>query len=239
MTTSRSKPNITAAASKLRSIIWAAEEGELLGSEDDITNMLEVSRPTVRQVARLLEVEGLLKVRRGINGGYFATRPSIEVIEASVSSYLQMVVGDEEDVTEIASVMWAIIVRKAAALQSPEKKQLMEGLRSKVLSLKDNALFDDLLEVEDETRAVVFNLVNNRYIELIFHINRVFASKHFPFNPADRDNTPEHYEYVKAWRKAKLLELDAIAEGNCEVAELAARFSRSLFHRRLYGHKHR
>lgn len=69
----RTKPNITTAASALREIIWSAAEGQLLGSEEDLTAMLGVSRPTVRQVARLLEREGLLKVRRGVNGGYFAS----------------------------------------------------------------------------------------------------------------------------------------------------------------------
>lgn len=236
MSTDRSKPNASAAAAKLRELIWAASDGDLLGSEDELLRLLNVSRPTVRQAARLVEAEGLLKVRRGIHGGYFAARPSVNVIESALSAYLHTVVADEEEITEIASALWVIVAGKAATLESKEKNTLIERLRSKALALKDDAVWDELIEVEESTRNGMLALINSPYVDLIFHVNRMFASQEFPINPRDRDGTAEHVEYVRAWRKAKLLELDAIADGDREISQLAAQHSRKLFHKRLWGH---
>ena len=75
-----------------------------MGSEETLIAKLGVSRATVRQAARLLEREGFPRVRRGINGGYFAARPDVRTIEKAVSSYLEMVHTKPEDITVIASV---------------------------------------------------------------------------------------------------------------------------------------
>ena len=237
MSTDRSKPNASAAAAKLRELIWATQEGDMLGSEDDMLRLLNVSRPTVRQAARLVESEGLLMVKRGIRGGYFAARPNIDVVESALSAYLHSVVADEEEVTEIASALWVIAVGKAAKLKSNEKQTLVEALRSKVFAIEDDARWDDILEVEDATRNGIFELINSPYIDLIFHVNRLFSTRHFPFNPGEKDGTAEHFEYVKTWRKAKIMELDAIADGDWEVSQLAARHGRNLLHKRLWGHE--
>ena len=62
------RTTIEAAAMNLRKIVLDLPPGSLIGSEDALIVRLGSSRSTVRQVARLLEREGLLMVRRGING---------------------------------------------------------------------------------------------------------------------------------------------------------------------------
>ena len=47
------------AAERLRTIVLDADEGAFIGSEDALISQLGCSRSTVRQVARLLEREGL------------------------------------------------------------------------------------------------------------------------------------------------------------------------------------
>jgi GntR family transcriptional repressor for pyruvate dehydrogenase complex len=113
---------IDAAASQLRSIVLSADEGALLGSEETLISRLGVSRATVRQVARLLEREGLLRVRRGINGGYFAARPDLQTIETTVSAYLEMLHTEPEDVTSIASALWVEVLRRAVAGRARKPK---------------------------------------------------------------------------------------------------------------------
>jgi DNA-binding FadR family transcriptional regulator len=61
----------------------------LLGSEDDIISMLGVSRPTLRQAARVLESEQLLVVRGGIGGGLFGRRPTATAVSHIASVYLR------------------------------------------------------------------------------------------------------------------------------------------------------
>ena len=235
MSTPKLKSTIDVAASQLRSIVLAAEDGALLGSEETLIARLGVSRATVRQVARLLEREGLLKVRRGINGGYFAARPDIRTIETTVSAYLEMLHTEAEDATAIASVLWVEVLRRAARIRSHESKALAERYLHAVRALRLDASFHDVLRIEQDSRKAIFELVKSPYIELIFQINTAFAQRRF-VPPSDSDDTVSHREFVRAWRGAKLLELESIADGDPELAMLAARHSRNLWHRRIWSH---
>ncbi len=194
---------------------------------------LGVSRATIRQAARLLEREGLLRVRRGINGGYFGARPDIGTIETAVSAYLDTLDMDAEDVTVIASVLWIEVLRKAAGLRTMAAKAMAQSFRERVMAVRPNASFHEIAELEQESRTAIFELVKARYIELIFQINIAFAQKRFPATSV-ADDTPAHREFVHAWRNAKLMELEAISDGDPELGMMAARHIRNLWHQRVW-----
>jgi GntR family transcriptional regulator, transcriptional repressor for pyruvate dehydrogenase complex len=231
-----STSTLDSAVSRLRSTAFATGEGNLLGSEESLIAQLGVSRATVRQAARLLEREGLLRVRRGINGGYFAARPDVQTIATFVSAYLEVLHTEPEDATAIASVLWVEAMRRAAKVRSSAAKALAEKYLEMVRSVPVDASFDDVLNIEQESRKAIFDLINGRYIELVFQINTTFARRYFPVPPASNDNSDAHREFVRAWRKSKQLELDSIADGDQELAVMAARHSRTLWHRRLWNH---
>lgn len=230
----RNKSTIDIAASQLRTLVLSVDENTLLGSEEDLINQLGVSRATVRQVARLLEREGLLRVKRGINGGYFALRPDVSTIAETVSTYLDMVDTEREDITQIASVLWIEVVRKAAVQCKPEAKILAEKLTDKLQSLSAEATFENVRDMEQEIRSAIFDLINSHYTELIFRINMAYASRHFR-SASETDETDEHHRFVHDWRNAKVMELSAISDGDPILAVIAARHSRNLWHQRLWG----
>lgn len=234
MTTKQSRSTIAGAADQLRALAMSAEEGALLGGEEALVGKLGVSRATIRQAARLLEREGLLKVRRGINGGYFASRPDIGTIETTVSAYLDTLDMETEDVTVIASVLWVEVLRKAASLRNEAAQAMAESFRERVLAIRADAPFRQIIEIETDSRTAIFDLVKARYIELIFQINMAFAQRRFaPTSGAD--DTDAHRRFVQAWRNAKLMELAAIADGDPELGMLAARHIRNLWHRRIWN----
>ena len=70
-------------------ILAAAEYPVALGSEDDVARTLKLSKPTLRQVARLLEAEQILTVRRGVNGGFYGLRPTADGVAQTASVYLR------------------------------------------------------------------------------------------------------------------------------------------------------
>jgi DNA-binding FadR family transcriptional regulator len=229
------KSALDGAASRLRSIALAAKEGVLVGSEETLIAKLGVSRATVRQAARLLEREGFLRVRRGINGGYFAARPDVRTIEKTVSAYLEMVHTKPEDITVIASVLWVEALRRAAQMKTPEAIALAEKFMEQVQALKPEASFHDVLRIEHDSRTAIFDLIESRYIELIFQINIEFSKRRFA-PPSEKDDTRAHREFVVAWRNAKILEFQSILNHDPESAMLAARRSRNAWHRRLWNH---
>lgn len=221
---------------KLREVVLAAKEGALIGSEESLIADLGVSRSTLRQAARLLEREGLLRVKRGINGGYYGSRPDEKTIQMAVSAYLGTLDMKYDDVTAVASVLWVEVLRRAASLKSEAARKLAEHHRRKVLDVDPNATFHEVAEVEQASHEAIFELVQSRYIQLIFHINQAFSVGRFPL-AADRDGTPQHREFVRAWREAKLLELAAIAQGDVELGTMAARNIRNIWHRRFWSKK--
>jgi DNA-binding GntR family transcriptional regulator len=229
------RPAIETAAAKLRSMVLASKDGACLGSEDELLAKLGFSRATVRQVSRLLEREGFLRVRRGIGGGYFGARPDALTIARTVSAYLETLDMDAQDVTTIASALWVEVLRKAAAVRTEEARTLAIGFRERVLAIKPDATFDKIVELEQDSRSAIFNLVKSRYIELIFAINTEFANRRMTPHD-DLDNSEIQREFVLEWRDAKLLELSAIADGDVELGVMAARHIRNIWHKRVWTH---
>lgn len=227
------KSTIDAAAGALREIVLEAEPGTLLGSEDALVARLGVSRSTIRQVARLLEREGLLRVRRGINGGYYGARPTTGTIETTVSAYLETLNIDSQDLITIASVLWVEVMRRAAAAPKENTAAMVETMRRKLEKLKPAASFSDISKLEQESQRAMLGLGNSRYIELIFQINATFAARRFS-PPSVHGDTEAHRAFIQDWRQAKRMELNAIEDGDTELAALAARHTRNIWHRRLW-----
>jgi DNA-binding IscR family transcriptional regulator len=221
---------------RLRDIALAHKAGDMIGGEEALIGQLRASRSTVRQAARLLEREGLLRVRRGIKGGYFSARPDEKTIQTVVSAYLETLDMKHEDVTAVASVLWVEVIKRAASLNNEAARKLAEHHRQRVIEVKPEATFHEVVGVEQACREAIFNLIKSRYIQLIFHINEAFSVGRFPLAAA-RDNTPQHREFVQQWRTAKLLELGAIADSDPELGMSAARNARNIWYRRFWSKK--
>lgn len=228
----RSRTLLEVAAERLRTIVLDAEDGALIGSEDALVEKLGCSRSTVRQVARLLEREGLLRVRRGINGGYFGTRPDAGTIETAVSAYLETLPMEASDITALASALWVEAVRKAAARKPDEIKPVLAKLRMQVSEIKPDATFDTIRTLELETHEAIFALAGSAYIKLIFDINTAFSRRRFS-EPTTDDASSEHTLFVQKWKATRLLELEAIELRDRVLAVSAAQVSRRVWHDRL------
>lgn len=109
------------AAAKLREeILSGVEPGSFLGSEDDLLARLGVSRPTLRQAARILEHEDLLTVRRGKKGGLFARLPTSDTLAHIASVVLRAHGVTFEDITRVNAIVGAQAARLAAE-HAPER----------------------------------------------------------------------------------------------------------------------
>src|SRR5262245_31908544 len=123
----RSAPRET--ADTLREQILSRDsdaEEWLLGSEDELIQMLGVSRPTLRQAARMLEQEQLLVVRRGIGGGLFGRRPTAEAVSHTASVFLRSQGATWWDLISTQLLLGTECARLAAQNADPAER---EGLR--------------------------------------------------------------------------------------------------------------
>ena len=220
---------------RLRDASLAVPAGTMLGGEETMCRQLAVSRATIRQAARIVEREGLLRVRRGQSGGYFACRPDPGFIEAAVASYLKALDAKPEDLTRVATALWIEAVGRAALTSGERAAPVCARLRRAVGAVGRDDDFDAVIVVERKVRRGIFDLIDSRYVELIFDINENFARRDGALPVAARGDAGEHAIFVAAWRRATLMQLSAIADGDEEVATLAARRCRRLLHCRVWG----
>jgi GntR family transcriptional repressor for pyruvate dehydrogenase complex len=102
-------------AARLREQILDGDAGEtFLGSENQLLARLGVSRPTLRQAARILEQEGLLAVRRGVGGGLYGRHPTPEAVTHVSSVYLRSQHTDIRDLTRSVALIAPELARLAA-----------------------------------------------------------------------------------------------------------------------------
>lgn len=64
--------------------------GSSFGTEAEILERMNVSRPTLREGLRILESQGVLSLRPGPGGGIIVAKPNVEVIAHAMSVYLRL-----------------------------------------------------------------------------------------------------------------------------------------------------
>ena len=69
MSANSSATRVDRTASALADLSLAGESGRFLGSEDELLLRFGVSRPTLRQAAKMVANDRLITVRRGTGGG--------------------------------------------------------------------------------------------------------------------------------------------------------------------------
>lgn len=86
------RPQSTAemVAADLRRQIVAGKlpDGTFLPRQDDLIDLYEVSRPSLREALRVLESEGLISIRRGKLGGAVVHRPSLHMVAQTLGLVL-------------------------------------------------------------------------------------------------------------------------------------------------------
>jgi GntR family transcriptional regulator, transcriptional repressor for pyruvate dehydrogenase complex len=235
VSTKQTSSLIDNAATQLRDLALKTPNGELLGSEDEIVERLNVSKVTARQAARLLEREGVLFVKRGKKGGYFSARPSGEMIETVMCAYMNTLGLSQSHTGSIATALWVEALREAAGADRAASAAMAAEISKLVEALPPEATLADLAKVEREMRSAVFNLIDGAYIDLIFRINAAFARQKLKGH-TEQQAPDRHHLFVKRWKMAKLMELDAIAQGDALQAVAAGMHERSLWHGRATPH---
>jgi GntR family transcriptional regulator, transcriptional repressor for pyruvate dehydrogenase complex len=88
--------------------------GDRLPAERELAASTGVSRVTVRDALRVVEVMGLVEIRVGSSGGAFVTRPSTNVIGENLFNLLVMGDFDAKEIAEARLVMELGILDLAA-----------------------------------------------------------------------------------------------------------------------------
>lgn len=110
-------------ADQIRSIIIAGDldEGDPLGTEAELLERFDVSRPSLREALRILEAEGLISVARGAQGGVLVHRPDQRNTARAAALVLQSRSVSLADVFEASAIIEPAAARLVAASRTHER----------------------------------------------------------------------------------------------------------------------
>lgn len=205
--------------STLRSRIFTLPDGEMLGSEEAIMAELGVSRPTFRQAAKLLEQEQLLLIKRGVGGGYFARRPSIKAVAHTAAVFLHSRNATLADVIAASRPLFIETSRLAAGRFKTHPCAGLEAFAAEEHSKLDSGEInlDEFLASERQFWRLISPLSGNPVLELFLMVVFDFAAR------MTRSSVYEGASRLRSYRTMRSQLLDAVVQGDAEVAEVLAR----------------
>lgn len=209
------------AADALRDLSLANGEGEFLGSEDDMIGQLNVSRATLRQAASRVAQENLVTVRRGVGGGYFASRPSTMSVTRMAALYLRAFDADFTEITHGIRPLRAEIAALAARNRDPELlARLAEfAARDETAPLEMEHGYRAFLKSEREFLHLIGEMAGSAVLNLLMAIMHDFAAQ----ASRKEDVLIARPERVQTYRRMRGRLARAIIDGDEELTQLASR----------------
>lgn len=124
----------------------ALARGSKLPSEQELTENLNVSRQTLREALRVLEMQGLLEIRAGIGGGAFVAEVDEETAHMGLINFLHSKDLTLAHLAEVRELIEPHFAYRAAQCITEDQIAELEGLqdraRKKVSSQKSSALHE-------------------------------------------------------------------------------------------------
>lgn len=201
-----------ALASQLRSTILdgSLAVGDRLPSERELVDQTGLSRGSVREALRMLEVEGLVQSRPGRNGGITVTRPDKQYMARFVSQYVRSRRMPARTIYETRETIEPALARFAALNRSEDEldaivrlnEQLADPTLSKTEFARINALWHG---------AVAAASHNELLAALLYAMSHGVLA-------ATTAETFDSEDIRRAVYKAHARVIEAIAEGDGDAA---------------------
>lgn len=213
-----SESTVKRCANAFRVKVTETGDGEFLGSEEELIAYFGVSRPTFRQAAKILESENLLTIKRGVGGGYFARRPSIDMVAHITSVYLN---SQNAKINHIYRVTWTLYIdtaREAAANKDVAVRQSLKDFYFEGRELEELCQsVERFIEIDERFSRQYSKLADNPIMELFLNIVYDYCSEttHLMYN----NNTDRMTRWIKARNKL----IECIVEGHQKNAVAAAK----------------
>lgn len=198
-----------------------------MGSEDDMIARFGVSRPTFRQAAALLAQEQLLIIKRGVGGGYFASRPKPGAVAHITAVYLQTKQVTVEEIflaiTPLRIELSRLASRCADKKLTTELGHLIEQDRELDLPKISRGLFDmdeyrAFLRTEREFGRLLGLMAENRVLHLFLDMIYEF----FAMMSKDDDVYRRDLDRIQVYRKLRQQLMEAIHNRDEKLAVLYA-----------------
>jgi len=159
-------------AEALGELSMEAQEGAFLGAEDDLLQKLGISRPTLRQAAKIAQNNCLITVRRGIKGGFYAARPDAADAISTLVRFLRIRGASMNHVLSVSRSVSEQAAGLAADCRDPELRQQMMDFAA---SIDDNDTPETIIRAESTLAKIIAQMSGNPVIELVMAIGYSFG----------------------------------------------------------------
>ena len=193
-------------------------EGELIGSEDELLARHGVSRPTLRQAGALVAQEQLLQVRRGVGGGYIARRPTGRAVSHMAAIFLTTRQTSLDEIGHSMAPIRAELARLAATNIDDASREAFRDFLKREAEDSGQGGFRAFARREREFGQLIGAASRNSVLALFLDILHDLAAN---IRPED-DVLVGHPERVQAYRERRTRLIEAIIDGDPNVAELLA-----------------
>jgi GntR family transcriptional regulator, transcriptional repressor for pyruvate dehydrogenase complex len=172
-------------ADELRALIVAGElsEGDSLGREPELVERFGVSRPSLREALRILEVEGLITVVRGVRGGVIVHEPDERMTARTAALMLQARNVSLADVFDARAQIEPLAAKLVASRRG--RRAAVKELRALIAEEEDaieapeafaiaNAAFHERLVslAGNQTLSIVAEMLNEIVVRAVTAVSR-------------------------------------------------------------------
>jgi len=210
---------VSRVAQDLRKQAFAATPGTFLGSEAALVEQFNVSRPTFRQAAKLVEQEQLLIIKPGAGGGYFVRQPDSAAVAHMTGVYLQSRNTTVEHLVTAFIELYVISARAAAERRgdSAALKALLDFAQKEQATIGDDMDWASYVRSQTRFVEILATLANNPLVQLFLEIATEMTNYLFdgiaPLKPSK----------ITLSRQTRLKLIDAVRDGEPAIAEVLAR----------------
>jgi len=201
-------------ARELAELSLAGEPGRYLGNEDELLARFSVSRPTLRQAAKMVANDRLIDVRRGSGGGFYASRPDAADAVRTLARYLRLKGAGLIDIMVVAGPIGEEAAARAALSTDAALRSHLAGFSRRI---DENDTPSALVKAEADLARTLAAMSGNAAIELVMAIGYSFGidEKGVAFYASAQDRAQA--------RELQHALVDAVLAGDSDVARLMMR----------------
>jgi DNA-binding FadR family transcriptional regulator len=197
--------------------------GDRLPPERDLAERFGVSRVTVRDALRSLEVLGLIRVRVGAAGGAFVTSPSAELVGEGLTNMMLLSSLEPEEIAETRLILELGSVALATARATDEEIDELRTITDDARSALEQGTYERDMSLQFHLRLA--QIAHNNALSLVTESFRGPLSMHVirtrePQESSFAHTVQEHSAIVKA------IELRDMAQAQRQMAEHLTRGTR-------------
>ncbi|OGP64784.1 MAG: hypothetical protein A2170_02020, partial [Deltaproteobacteria bacterium RBG_13_53_10] len=141
--------------------------GDKLPSEKELIKKFNVSKATLREALRSLEVLGFLKIKKGASGGAFVTEIDMKKARECFANFLHFKNLSLKDLSEVRLILEAYIAEKATRVIREDDLMHLEELLEKSPPLSKQGVPSNARAEEIEFHRILASLTGNPILMFI------------------------------------------------------------------------